>query len=130
LAALDARLTPGLLTRDTAAAARDLASLGDRLRLTGLRTLQDAEARIARTGPLLESLSPFRVLERGYAVVEDRAGHPLGAAAIEPGMALSLRFADATVAARAESGAKPLGAPPEKPKPKQAKPGERQPSLF
>jgi exodeoxyribonuclease VII large subunit len=91
---------------------------------------------LARLGQILDSLSPFKVLERGYAVVEDRDGHPMSATTIAPGMALNLRFHDATVPVRAEDGAAtaspppPVQAKPEpaKPKPKPAEP--RQTSLF
>jgi len=93
------------------------------------RTVERIGERFAGLGQLLETLSPFKVLERGYAVVEDEAGHPVAPAAIAPGMALSLRFAEQVVDARAESGPRKLGekAPPRK-KPAPAK--ERQPSLF
>jgi exodeoxyribonuclease VII large subunit len=70
------------------------------------RTIERAAERLARQAQVLDSLSPYRVLERGYVVVEDPAGHALtAAAAVAPGMALALRFHDGTVAARAEAGA-------------------------
>ena len=113
---------------------QDLAALGLRLDVAVRRDADARGERLQRLTQVLESLSPFKVLERGYAVVEDRAGQPLGAAAIEPGMALTLRFHDATVAARAEGGAAGLGdAPPPAPKPaKKPKPETetRQQSLF
>jgi exodeoxyribonuclease VII large subunit len=85
--------------------------------------------RLQRLAQVLESLSPFKVLERGYAVVEDEAGHPLAAEGIGAGMALTLRFHDATIAARAESGPRQPGEA--KPKPaKKPKAEDRQPTLF
>jgi exodeoxyribonuclease VII large subunit len=68
------------------------------------RTVERASDRLARLSQVLDSLSPFKVLERGYAVVQDSGGHPVAPSAITPGMALTLRFADAIVDARAESG--------------------------
>ncbi len=100
LAALGDRLTPTL--------DRLLERQGERLIVAErmgpalTRFAETATNRLAAAGQLLDSLSPNRVLERGYAVVQDRAGHLLAAAEIEPGMALTLRFHDADVAARAE----------------------------
>ena len=106
----------------------DLTGLGERLDVAARRdTVQRAE-RLERLTQVLESLSPYKVLERGYAVVEDRTGQPLGAGAIEPGMALTLRFHDATVAARAEGGA--AGLTPKPAKKAKLETEARQPSLF
>ena len=110
--------------------AQDLAALAVRLDAAARRDTDGRAERLTRLTQVLESLSPFKVLERGYAVVEDRAGQPLGAAAIEPGMALTLRFHDATVAARAEGGAAGLGEPPAPAPKKKSKPETRQQSLF
>jgi exodeoxyribonuclease VII large subunit len=53
----------------------------------------------------LESVSPLAVLQRGYALVSDPAGHPLtSAAAVKPGARLRLRFADGEVGAAADGG--------------------------
>ncbi len=66
-------------------------------------TLREARARLEGAGARLESVSPLAVLQRGYAVVSDAAGHPLtSAAAISPGARLKLRFADGEVGATAE----------------------------
>jgi exodeoxyribonuclease VII large subunit len=47
------------------------------------------------------------VLQRGYALVSDPAGHPLtSAAAVKPGARLKLRFADGEVGATADGGRK------------------------
>ena len=113
---------------------QDLTGLGSRLDAAARRDTDARGERLIRLAQVLESLSPYKVLERGYAVVEDRAGQPLGAGAIAPGMALTLRFHDATVAARAEGAATGLDdQPTAPPKPaKKAKSGAetRQPSLF
>ena len=74
----------------------------DRMAPAIARLAETAALRLAGSSQLLDSLSPNRVLERGYAVIQDRAGHLLTATEIAPGMGLTLRFHDAEVAARAE----------------------------
>ena len=55
------------------------------------------------TAARLQSVSPLAVLQRGYAVVSDAAGHPLTSAArVAPGARLRLRFADGEVGATAD----------------------------
>jgi exodeoxyribonuclease VII large subunit len=69
--------------------------------------LREARARLDGTGARLESVSPLAVLQRGYALVSDPAGHPLtSAAAVKPGARLKLRFADGEVGATADGGRK------------------------
>jgi exodeoxyribonuclease VII large subunit len=69
--------------------------------------LREARARLEGTGARLESVSPLAVLQRGYALVSDPAGHPLtSAAAVKPGARLKLRFADGEVGATADGGRK------------------------
>lgn len=64
--------------------------------------LRQARARLAGLAGQLEAVSPEAVLKRGYALVFDRHGHPLtSSAAIRPGAALRLHFADGDVAATA-----------------------------
>ena len=66
-------------------------------------TLREARARLEGAGARLDSVSPLAVLQRGYAVVSDAAGHPLtSAAAISPGARVKLRFADGEVGATAD----------------------------
>ena len=109
----------------------ELAQHAARLDAAAKRVTLLPEERLQRLAQVLDSLSPFKVLERGYAVVEDEAGHPLTAEGITAGMALSLRFHDATVAARAEGGAQKPGEARPKPAKKPKTPGEeRQPTLF
>ncbi|HVJ53769.1 MAG TPA: exodeoxyribonuclease VII large subunit [Aliidongia sp.] len=114
-------------------ATRHLDLISGRLAPSLDRALERFGERLARHAQVLESLSPFKVLERGYAVVEDEAGHPVAPAAIEAGMGLTLRFHETQVAARAESGPQPVGAAPSRTKPaRKPKPTEekRQPTLF
>jgi len=107
----------------------ELAQRAGRLDLAARRVTDLPTEKLQRLAQVLDSLSPFKVLERGYAVIEDEAGHPVAAAEIAAGMALTLRFHDATIAARAESG--PLKPGEARPKPaKKSKPEDRQPTLF
>jgi exodeoxyribonuclease VII large subunit len=109
----------------------ELAERGARLDLAARRAAELPEEALRRLGQVLDSLSPFKVLERGYAVVEDEAGHPLAADGIAAGMALTLRFHDADIAARAEGGPVKRGEARAKPAKKPKPAGEtRQPSLF
>jgi len=66
-------------------------------------TLRETRARLEGTAARLESVSPLAVLQRGYAVVSDAAGHTLtSAAAVGPGARLRVRFADGEVGATAD----------------------------
>src|SRR5271165_1374018 len=65
--------------------------------------LRETQARLEGAAARLESVSPLAVLQRGYAVVSDAAGHPLTSAAkVTPGARLRLRFADGEVGATAD----------------------------
>ena len=65
--------------------------------------MRETRARLEGTAARLESVSPLAVLQRGYALVSDAAGHKLtSAAAVAPGARLRLRFADGEVAATAD----------------------------
>jgi exodeoxyribonuclease VII large subunit len=69
--------------------------------------LRETRARLEGTAARLESVSPLAVLQRGYALVSDPAGHPLTSAAkVTPGARLRLRFADGEVGATADGGTK------------------------
>ncbi|MCA1370640.1 exodeoxyribonuclease VII large subunit [Bradyrhizobium sp. BRP14] len=106
-------------------------------RVAGLRARADAamaaelrrlKGALAAQDRVLQSLSYRNVLQRGFALVRDAAGEPVKqAAAVQPGMPLSLEFADGRVAATAGEG----GTPPQAPKkrPRTAEP-TKQGSLF
>ena len=89
-----------------------LVRLEGRLLSDLLTRLRDRFEALAR---LLASLSYEQVLARGFALVRDSGGNPLvRAAAVEPGSALSIEFADGRVGATADGGpperARPAGA--------------------
>jgi len=110
------------------AARSDAAVRADVRRLRGIIVAQDR---------VLQSLSYRNVLQRGFALVRDAEGGPVRqAAAVTPGMALSLEFADGRVSAIAgEGGDEPAPQTPA-PRKKQMKPSEptgdppKQGSLF
>ncbi len=86
---------------------------------------------------LLTALSYQGVLARGFALVRDAEGRPLrSAAAIGPGTALAIEFADGRIAATAEGEAPPASPKPSprpaEPKPRKAGEGktEGQGTLF
>ena len=82
------------------------ASVLTRLRPAPLQArMREARARLEGLAARLESVSHEQVLARGYALVLDRKGNLLArAAAIAPGMALTLKLADGEVAATADDG--------------------------
>jgi exodeoxyribonuclease VII large subunit len=87
IAHAQSRLAAASRMLDTAAAAR----------------LRETAGRLQQAGALLESFSYARVLERGFALVQDRSGHAITArAGVRPGMALRLQFHDGAVSATAD----------------------------
>ena len=67
---------------------------------------REARARLEGLAARLDSVSYMAVLERGFALVSDPAGHPLTRAGeVAPRAALRLQFADGTVAATADGEA-------------------------
>ena len=77
-----------------------------RLRACAAQRLADAGRALETQARLLESVSHQKVLERGFVLVEAEGHLATRAAAVPPGAALTLTFADGRLAARAE-GAKP-----------------------
>ncbi len=90
------------------------------------RTSGDAATRLENLFARLESVSPKRVLERGYALVRDASGAPITAVAgAMAGCVLSIEFADGEVSARVD------GTPPPKPaRPAPKKDGGSQGTLL
>ncbi len=85
---------------------------------------REARAWLEGLSARLGSVSYRAVLERGFALVSDADGHPLTrAAAVTPGGAISVRFADGAVAATADGGETA-------PKPRRAPRGAGQGSLL
>ncbi|MGJ4930669.1 exodeoxyribonuclease VII large subunit [Bradyrhizobium sp. HKCCYLS2038] len=91
--------------------------LADRASRALATSISRLSARVDHAGQLLAALSYRSVLARGFALVRDEAGHPLHqAASIGPNAALSIEFADGTVAATAGAGRPVPTAAPTPPK--------------
>jgi exodeoxyribonuclease VII large subunit len=102
-----------LLARRVDEGAGRAGDLGARLIVAGSRALMQARHRFEALGGLLESYSYERVLERGFALVRDAAGHPVTAAAEAPvGARLGIRFHDGEVAATVTGAHTPAPRPP------------------
>ncbi|MGJ3264119.1 MAG: exodeoxyribonuclease VII large subunit [Salinarimonas sp.] len=84
---------------------KQVGACGDRLRGLAQAGVRERARRLASLWQLAESLSYRSVLARGYALVRDAEDRPVrAAAAVTPGAALTLEFADGKVAARADAG--------------------------
>jgi exodeoxyribonuclease VII large subunit len=89
-------------------ARRRLEMLGPPLEAGLRRVLESGRSRVERWGDLLESYSYRGVLKRGFALVTDGAGHPVGAASETlPGMKLLVRFHDGGVPVSVDSDQEP-----------------------
>ena len=91
-----------------------LAAAAGRLETLQPRLLSERRGEVESLGRVLESISYKKVLQRGYAVVRGPEGAITAAAAVQPGQALRLEFADGT--AEATGGTAGPETPP-KPKP-------------
>jgi len=106
-----ARLTPAALGQSLRREAARIADLAVRARRAMPRHISEQGRRLEACGKLLHSLGYENVLKRGFALVRDSAGEVLrSAAAVAPGAALEIRFADGRIAATADSS------PPEREK--------------
>jgi exodeoxyribonuclease VII large subunit len=84
--------------RDAGGERMEIAGTGMRARME--RRMATETHRAAICGERLEMLSPLKVLTRGYAIVEDRNGRAVQAAAVlKSGDEVGLRFADGTTPA-------------------------------
>lgn len=131
LAVLQGRLGRGLLDRGLERRATRLATLSEKL-ATPPRALDRGTQSLIALSRALNSLNP-RTPKPGFVRVEDDAGAWLtSAAAVAPGQALSLAFADGRVGATADGGdSEPRPAAPPAPRPrKPAAPPPEQGDLF
>ena len=101
IAQLDGRLIGGLHVAVSARASRfEGLTLASRLTAGMENAIAASEARLAAAGKLLESVSYERVLDRGFALVQDADGQPVtAAAATREGQSVSIRFADGAAGA-------------------------------
>jgi len=92
-----------------------LTDLGDRLQPQMARRLADLRERLEQRGRLLDSYSYERVLDRGFALVQERGGQPVtDRVAAQRAGEVTIRFRDGSVAATVapDDG----GPPPRKPR--------------
>jgi len=84
---------------------RRLDAAASRLRVVGPELTQARRLELARAGAKLDSLSPLRVLERGYAIaLHERTGRALTSTEdVSAGDALTLRLASGTLHAEVKS---------------------------
>jgi exodeoxyribonuclease VII large subunit len=105
LAVLGARLNLDRFKRDLDRHVKDIKVFGERAERCAHALLERLDHRVEALAARLESVSPKRVLERGYAMVRDASGAPVTAAAgIAPGAALQVEFADDTVGVNVTGG--------------------------
>ncbi|MEM1306850.1 MAG: exodeoxyribonuclease VII large subunit [Pseudomonadota bacterium] len=138
-AGVSARLRPEALHARIQRGHEMLAARLDRLRPAMTNSLARDQRRHATQAQLLRSLSYQSVLERGFALVRDSAGHPVRRAdGVAAGDAVAMQFADGqrdAVITGAGDDDRPRGQPVQrtgvKPKrPVTAKPRANQGSLF
>jgi exodeoxyribonuclease VII large subunit len=102
-------------------------ALFERIERAEKASLTDAARRLQGLSRVLDSVSHKSALERGFALVRGENGAVRRrAAALKPGEALTLSFADGEALAVAGEG----GAVPQKASPQKKKPGVDQGSLF
>ena len=122
LAGVAARLAPSLLSRSAIEAQRRL----EAARLTPAlveRPLQNGVDRLAGLVRVMSQLHPEKPLERGYAIVRDRAGKALTRRAEAAGETLlSLQFRDGTLGVAPAGGTPPPPPPPAAPRRRTATP--------
>ncbi len=107
---LVARLNLERFARDIDRHGRDVGAAATRLAGAVRRAVADTEVRLETLWTRLQSVSPRKVLERGYAIISDAAGVPVTSAALAPaGARLAIEFADGTISATVTDG------PPQKP---------------
>ncbi|MBB5223323.1 exodeoxyribonuclease VII large subunit [Amaricoccus macauensis] len=107
-------LRPDGLTRAIAQRRERLDARGDRLARAGGARVRDARPALEALRRTLESLSPARVLDRGFAIVRDLRGNVVTSAAVAqraPG--LELEFADGRLAVRPATPARRRAPAPE-----------------
>jgi len=113
LKGLSARLNLDRFAQDLRRVGADLVRFDERLSQAILRAIGDVMRRVDTVFARLESVSPQRVLERGYAMVLKDKRVIASAGAADAGAELQVRFADGEVNVRVEgeSAPKPAAAP-------------------
>ncbi len=101
LGILAARLNLNSFARDVNRQAQDVGQMQERLARAAGRAFTDARSRWENLAARLESVSPNRVLERGYAMVLGPDNEPItGIHSAAAGLPVTLQFFDGKVSAR------------------------------
>ncbi len=118
------QISPAMLKAEIRQGRQRLRDAAVRARPALMRLIDRRRTALSAEAKLLETLSYQATLKRGYAIVRDTEGRLIRSAALASGTdEFKVSFADGDVAAR------PVDAPPPKPKAPPRKPGE-QGSLF
>lgn len=100
LALLGARLNLDRFGQDIRRQFHDMQAVSKRFVQAGRRAVDDSASRLDAMIARLESVSPNRVLERGYAMVVSTDGHVVSSAAgVKPGDTWRVKFSDGGVEA-------------------------------
>ena len=125
LDAIGPKLSPNALRAELRHSRSQLAPLAASLLTSVTQTMADRRNALSQASKLLVSLSYKSVLARGYAVIKDEAGNLVqDRAALNPGDAVAIEFADGAV------GATIAGSPVIKKKPRPPSDDGSQESLF
>lgn len=125
---LGVRLAPRLLAQRARLGEERLARVGDALDRAVTRARQDDNRRLAEAGRMLETLSPYATLRRGYAVVKARDGQVMADAAAAAGAgALTLEMRDGSLDVVVEGAVAPAPASPSTVAPKARRGGGADP---
>lgn len=103
---LAAKLNLARFARDIERQSKDMSQLQARLARAASRAYGDARNTLAALAARLDSVSPQRVLERGYAMVTGPDGMPMTSVAdAAPGLQIGLSFFDGKVTAHVDGPA-------------------------
>lgn len=127
LGILSARLNLKRFAQDVSRSALDITQLHTRLVRAMARAREDSVTALNAMAARLESVSPQRVLERGYAMVIGPDGPVTSVAQLQAGDGIEIALADGKVGAHIDGG---TGAPSRKSAPKSNAPSGRQGNLF
>jgi len=94
------RLSPLHAADDIASAARSCDELGRRADASAARLMRDRRSALESLEGRMEALDPLRVLDRGYGMLLDQEGSPVGSVrSVDPGDTVTVRMHDGSLRA-------------------------------